>query len=395
MNFALLGDDPAVLPLVRALATHSRHRLIRLVGPRAAWSSAWLIPPAATSVQSWEELLIDKEVEIVIVAGKGDEWQPIVRQLVQADRAVIVLPALAQSIPFFYELALVAAEHPGKIFPLFTWRAHPLLGQLREFLSSHEQRAVHHVQVERRPASEESGAAEGLMTGSDIDRALLVDIDLLGQLFGSYDQVTASRSGSDAGGYSLATVTLAGQNVPQAAWSATAGTAIAETADWKMTVAGEGLRAVLTGDPTQEFNNLRLDLDRESTLLENPPTDGAADLLEQLTAPAGSAWWQDLARDVELVEAVGRSVRRRRAIDVHFETPSERSLFKTQMTAAGCSLLMLTLVAVVLYLVLAATIDMPELVKKILVGLAFLPLGVFLLLQVLVFIARPAGGDRR
>jgi myo-inositol 2-dehydrogenase/D-chiro-inositol 1-dehydrogenase len=249
--------------------------------------------------------------------------------------------------------------------------------------------------VERRLAREKSAAPQQLLTVTEIDRALLVDIDLLGHLFGSYDQVTASRSGSDAGGYSLATVTLAGQNIPQAVWSATAGTATAETSDWKMTVSGEGLRAVLSGDPSRGLSSLQLDLDGESTSIESPSTDGAADLLEQLTSPAGSAWWQELARDVELVEAVGRSVRRRRSIDVHFETPSERSLFKTQMTAAGCSLLMLTLLAVVLYLVLAATIDMPEIVKKILVGLAFLPLGAFLLLQLLVFVARPAARDRR
>jgi cytochrome bd-type quinol oxidase subunit 1 len=83
-------------------------------------------------------------------------------------------------------------------------------------------------------------------------------------------------------------------------------------------------------------------------------------------------------------------VRRRRTIDVYFETPSERGIFKTQMTAVGCSLLMLTLAAVVCYLLAAATIEMPPLMKRILVVLIFLPLGAFLALQLLVFIARPA-----
>jgi hypothetical protein len=62
------------------------------------------------------------------------------------------------------------------------------------------------------------------------------------------------------------------------------------------------------------------------------------------------------------------------------------------MTAAGCSLLVLTLLAVVAYLVVAATLDLPPLVKRILVGLIFLPLGLFLALQALLFIARPAAG---
>jgi cytochrome bd-type quinol oxidase subunit 1 len=106
--------------------------------------------------------------------------------------------------------------------------------------------------------------------------------------------------------------------------------------------------------------------------------------------PAGSILWGELARDVEVVDAVERSIRRRRTIDVYFETPSERGIFKTQMTAVGCSLLMLTLAAVVCYLLAAATIEMPPLMKRILVVLIVLPLGAFLALQLLVFIARPA-----
>jgi ABC-type spermidine/putrescine transport system permease subunit I len=88
-------------------------------------------------------------------------------------------------------------------------------------------------------------------------------------------------------------------------------------------------------------------------------------------------------------------VRRRRTIDVYYETPSERGIFKTQMTAVGCCLLMLTLAAVIGYLLAAATIEMPPLMKRILVVLIFLPLGAFLALQLLVFVARPATRDAR
>ena len=110
---------------------------------------------------------------------------------------------------------------------------------------------------------------------------------------------------------------------------------------------------------------------------------------------AASNLWAELAKAVELVDAVERSVRRRRTIDVYFETPSERGIFKTQMTAVGCSLLMLTLAAVIFYLLLAATVEMPPLMKRVLVVLIFLPLGAFLALQVLVFVARPAGRENR
>jgi hypothetical protein len=98
---------------------------------------------------------------------------------------------------------------------------------------------------------------------------------------------------------------------------------------------------------------------------------------------------------VELVDAVERSIRRRRTIDVYFETPSERGIFKTQMTAVGCSLLVLTLLAVVIYLGAAAALAIPPLVKKIVVALIFVPLGVFLVMQLLFFVARPAARNGR
>jgi hypothetical protein len=63
------------------------------------------------------------------------------------------------------------------------------------------------------------------------------------------------------------------------------------------------------------------------------------------------------------------------------------------MTAVGCSLLMLTLVAIVMYLVFEASIDMPQIVRQILVVLIFAPLGLFLALQLLFFVTRPASRE--
>ncbi len=50
-------------------------------------------------------------------------------------------------------------------------------------------------------------------------------------------------------------------------------------------------------------------------------------------------------------------MRRRRAIDLHLETTSERNLFKSHMTAAGCLMLTFTLVGVVLLLLVMPLFD--------------------------------------
>jgi hypothetical protein len=59
----------------------------------------------------------------------------------------------------------------------------------------------------------------------------------------------------------------------------------------------------------------------------------------------------------EIQEAMQRSLRRRRTIDLQFETTSERSQFKTQMATAGCFVLVYTFFATVLLLLAGAVLD--------------------------------------
>ena len=101
-------------------------------------------------------------------------------------------------------------------------------------------------------------------------------------------------------------------------------------------------------------------------------------------------------RAFETVEATHRSVRRRRTIELHFESQSERSLFKTQMTAIGCGILTLTFFAVLVVLMIGAMFD-PEkmsqgtvLAMKIARIAVFMPVFLFLLFQLLLFVTRPS-----
>jgi predicted dehydrogenase len=415
MRFALLGDDLTAVSVARAVVAHSVHRLIRqLGGPSTPASeipsSPGLESPGLRACRNWEELLTDAEVDAVIVGGRTDECQPVVRQLVQAGKAVLVAPQIVQSTDFFYELALVESESPGRIFPMLALRGHPLVLQLQDVISQGELGNIRHVQVERKIASEGADARAPVMSQAELASALLIDADLLQALCGSHDQVTASRSGDAGLGYSLATVMLAGPGVPQAVWTATAH---AGEGGWRLVVSGDSGRASLDGN--SEDGWLRLTLQRSGLpevvdescsdagmwLLEefsasmSPQADSAANPAGHPEAPIQASLWGELARTIELLDAVERSVRRRRTIDVYFETPSERGIFKTQMTAVGCSLIVLTLAAVVCYLVLAATVEMPLLLARILMVLIFAPLAAFLALQFLVFVARPARRDMR
>jgi predicted dehydrogenase len=395
MRFALSGDGPAALAVARAVALDPAHEIVAVVGPLYSGPEYPPLKPGVRSCRGWEELLDDCPVDAVIFSSAKDEASQAVRQLAQAGIAVLLPPELTQPAENFYELSLIEAESPGRLFPLLGLHGHAQVQSLCEALSRNALGRLRHVRLDRKFA----GPLE-LIGGSDLEAALLCDADLLRVICGDYDRVTASRSGDELHGYSQATVTFDGDAAPQAVWTATA---TYSDEDWRLTLSGENGTAALEGNPEAAFLRLTLQVKGAPATSEESTDEAGAWLLERFVAsvgggakrPAGASGslWEELACAVELVEAVERSVRRRRTIDVYFETPSERSLFKTQMTAVGCSLIVLTLLAVVLYLVLAATIGMPPLLKKILVGLIFLPLGIFLALQLLVFVARPASRD--
>ncbi|MBI3860282.1 MAG: hypothetical protein HY290_00140 [Planctomycetia bacterium] len=407
MRFALLGSGPAALAVARAVSRHAAHRLVRLAGPAAEGPGR---VAALRACRGWEELLSDAEVDAVIFGETDDDWQPAVRQLLQAGKTVLALPQLVQATSFFYELALFDAESPGRLFPLLALRGHPLVAELAQWIAGGRLGRIRHIQVERTiTAPQVDGGTAGFMSPTDVAAALLIDVDLLRLLVGPYDQVAASRSGESGAGYSLATATFGGKSAPQAVWTAVGS---ASESGWKLTLLGDAGTAVLDGRPLEGQLRLTINLPQQSPNVSEATADSGDWLLERFDAEldrnsnrSGSAQnrsgirensgsnvtslWNEMACAVELVDAVERSVRRRRTIDVYFETPSERGLFKSQMTAVGCSLLMLTLVAIVLYLVLEASIVLPQLVRQVLVVLIFIPLGIFLLMQALLFIARP------
>lgn len=397
MRLALTGGDRVALSIARAAALHPDHWLTRQV----AASSADSLPLAVAGAQrcrSWEDLLADPEVDAVIVGDAGAEARQAVRQLLQAGKIVLFSPELLESAEFFYELALAETESPGRLFPLLALRAHPLVHELGQVLAREELGELRHVRLERQITASARAGASPLLSKSTVERALLHDADLLRALCGAYNQISASRAGDSAEGCSLATATLAGAGVPQVSWTAAA-TATAEA--WRLTLSGDAGSALLAGDPQAGRLSLAIEARGERREFEERGDDPGEWLLEAFSqsrtepsagqapqADAGS-YWNELARSVELVEAFERSVRRRRTIDVHFESPSERGMFKTQMTAVGCSLLVFTLMGVVVYLVAAAAIAMPVMLKRVLVGLIFAPLGVFLVAQLLLFVARP------
>jgi hypothetical protein len=350
MKFALVGDDPVVLPLVRVLAEHPEHRLLAAALLGGLEADVLRQVPAVRLVSGWEEL-IPADLDAVIVCGSAEVIGEAARQLAAAGRPLVVFPQGAWDTELVYELSLVRDDNAVSLVPIGPRWLHPVFREFQKPLASSragDAPAISHLRwewdVEAKPG--------GGLPASVIRSYLLPDVSLLRILGGEYHQVTAVESATRTGGIVLATVTLTGENLPDAVWSLKP---VNSPSRWKLTVTHSAGTTTFEGsaDPweivSSSLSNAPVTLDEGHVLLEF--------IERRLSTPDERPDWTDLTRDFEVLDAVRRSLARRRTIDLHFETTSERSLFKTQMTAIGCGVLMLTLFAVVVLLFLGSVLD--------------------------------------
>ena len=328
MNFALVGDDAAAVPLLEAIPM-TGHRLVRaaLADRLIASHAEWLAIPRC----SWEELLVDQAVAAIVVAGDSDEVQTAAKLLASAGKPLLIVPRVSFGAACAYELSLIRDDSHVELMPAFMLRFVPELIALSQQLATGELGGIRRLQVDRElPAP---SAASGL-TEAEIDAAALDDIDLLQWLGGRYDQVTAQRSGISDQGCSQATLTLAGSGLPDATWTARRGTA----AVWRLTIETDH-GPIIREHPTDAMAPAAMIEAFATSKVRHAPT------------------WSDAVRAFDVLDAARRSLRRRRTIDLHFEILSERQQFKTQMTAIGCGMLMLTLVLMLALLGLGSLLE--------------------------------------
>jgi predicted dehydrogenase len=395
MNFALLGDDPAVIPLVTAIAAHPGHQLTRasLVGETTLSALSQIVPGVAVA-DGWEEWVSSPVVDTVIVAGDDEAVLEAARKLAAAGRSLMIIPLASQGLAFVYELTLIRDDALVALCPAFLPRFEPAVVALKTLIEAGELGQLMHLQFERTQSSPDDTGSPQLVSRSEIDEVLLQDVDLLRSLGGNYSRVTAVYSGKVSDRVSMAQVTLAGEGMTEASWS------LKTTQPgplWKLVAVGERRTVVLTREDPLTPVQLDADAIDVPQLLPQSSRDPIVSLLENCAAmQAGEPAtpdWTDLTQAFELVDAARRSVVRRRTIDVYFETASERSVFKTQMTAVGCGLLVLTFFAVLVVLVIGTLFKPNDTVMLVLRGLVFLPLVLFLLLQVLLVVTRASTDD--
>jgi len=366
MNFALLGDDRTVLPLIRAIASNAEHDVRYVVASNDVVSELLRADPKTRRAGSWDELLSVEDVDVVIIAGADAEILEGAKQLAANGKGLIVFPDASQGSTWIYELSLVHDDTGVVLFPAFIARSHQQVRQIRKMLDEGIIGNVLHIRMERAAQISERTGSAALLAAGDIEGNFLPDVDLLRFLGGSYNRVTALYSGQTSDGIASATITLGGEGLPEAVWLIQPSPAAAQ---YTLQIVGSTGRLTLTGGDALSIPQLETDgLETDGiNLVAESDTTGASELaignklLQQfITANEGQATdpdWTDLTRAFEICDGVRRSIRRRRTIDLHFESTSERNQFKTQMTAIGCGLLSVTLFSLIFVLLAGTLVD--------------------------------------
>lgn len=391
MNFALLGGDPAALPLVNAILAEPEHHLTH-VSAAGTWGRQLKDEHATLHLLGTpEELLGVSSVQAVIVTGADEDVLETAERLAERGRSLLLVPTLLQGGAFAYTMDIARADSQARLLPLFPRRVHPLVCKLRKLIDEGQLGPVQAIEMQHHVPTTE-GREEFGVTQHDVDRTLLWDIDLLRDLGGNYDQVTAMSAAGIENRIASFHVTLDCSQAPQARWSLKPGA----TEQWTLAITGMRASATLSATAESETLTLAVDGPELSLPTETVSADWGPVMLELFLRMAQGedvpSDWTDFVRAFEIIEASHRSVRRKRTIELHFEAHSERSTFKTQMIAFGCALFSVTLLGGVALLI-AGQLGLPAGIMKIASGLLLAPLGMFLLLQLLLLIARPARGD--
>lgn len=364
MKFALLGWNPNVVSLLRAVSADPRHEFTVAVEiPNGVIGDLLAAAPGIRVLESWEELLVDTAADVTLVAGDSDSVQAGAKQLALDERTLALVAQASQSSAFVYELTLTHDDNKVPLVPVPRLSVHPLVVKLHDLIQQGELGQIVLQRVERTVSAgrRTDGTSGAGLTREEVDEALLGDVPLLRFLGGNYNRITAVHSGSEATKITQATVTLGGNDLAEATWTTRPGAPA-----WSLEVSGSLGSATLTlegGLAGALVDSASSTSASSETKPESSSTDDGGGLgANQLAAIEQSlddsaTHWAEMTRAFETVEATHTSLRRRRTIDLFFETTSERSIFKSQMTAVGCGLIMLTLFGLVAFLLVGAFVD--------------------------------------
>lgn len=332
MKFALINADAESLTLLRTLVAGG-HELMLVADPGDQKSALHVLAPEARFVEGWEDALACG-ADAVVVGRSGEEAARLdrLRLLIQERVPTIFVHPQSASALAYYELDMHRQATNSPLVPYDVTRHHPALARLSELGTIEE--AI----VERRAARRSRWEMLDLFVR---------DVGAIRRCTGACERVSAVGSlPTDAGDGRLG-VQMTTDAATIVRWSIGSSGGV-DDARWRFTASDAS--AVIDA-PADGRWTLQLTRDgrTETTHYEaNAALQSAADaVLAAIAEPqeklAPQSLWREALADLELVEAVERSVRKGRTVELFHEEASEQGTFKGVMAAGGCLLLMLAI----------------------------------------------------
>lgn len=363
MRFSLTGDQADAALLVQSIAASAGHSLdVMQIRGALEDQLQTVTPPDCRRVASAEEVFVASDIDAVIIAeSQSEDSIRVVRQASQSDCHVLVIPPEDVSTAWSYELHLLLDESQYGIVVLTgRW----------------------YVETDHWPMESVIDCRIGLPAVADDPNArmtLLHAIDISAALGFAGSQITVLGAAEEGNVETSRQVVLSGTGADgQPAPGVTLQCSRSEDPLLLRgrTDSGSVERAVIIPGHSVELPDaVRVSLcDRLTSVLED--------------AVACQRAMEQLSRSLQVLEAVAKSIRRRRTVDVYADELTERSVFKTQMTAIGCGVLTWMMLGMIGYLLIGQLFEPPVVVMQILRAVWITPVVLFLLAQLLLPLAR-------
>lgn len=376
MKFSVIGSLPSALPLLTEVHQSSEHQLgpCWVAGKLEDRLSALQIP--LTRENSPENAFLAPGVDAVIIAVEDtEEVLRLTRSAAQSERHVVIVVPQDVSTAFSFELHLLFDESDRCVIPL--------IGRMRLATLPADRISFFDHVSESDPGLRDAVGVQQLIlevgglnsSPEDWQSSQLEALDCLGACGLLYTQVTAIEAAGMDGKLISRLVTLGAaptseQRLPPATISLKAGPQQTDG------IYGRELQ-VIRDDGTVSRHQL----------LSVPPVLPRISWLCQHREACGR-WMDAFSASLELTDAISKSLRRRRTVDVYFDTGSERGVFKSQMTAIGCGVLTWMIVGMIGFLIVAQLTALSPKVLMIGRALWIAPLVLFLAAQLLLPLTR-------
>ena len=339
MRIATLGFDEELVEFVRQIEQSPKHQLVGSFDAGDGASEIESISPQTrTTAESWEGLLSGTVADLVIVAsrpstaGAVEQRDNQLRKLVQAATPMLLIQPTCEMIVAF-ELEMIRQDSKCVMLPYHRMLFHPAYQAVRKLVTDAN--------------DDQLGSIEQIIWNRQAvtrDRKTVLDMFthdaiVLRDLLGNVTQVAAMVSSDSESGFANLGVQLTGSDDRLARWSIGP---VQEHSGAKLTVVGSTGSAVLSMLP-QQVCELSIHGERQE-ITETAPVTAALVWAEEHLASDDGAVWDQACRVMELEDAVQRSARRGRTIELHNEMVSERDTFKSMMAAGGCGLLLWVMV---------------------------------------------------